>query len=144
MPPETIAAQSATWWLKASERVSITSPMALRTMPVAKTGKPPRVVGDTAALKPASCEDADGEDELPRDGVEEPGSLDGPGRQVERERARRQIDPSRGCEHQPIVAPRQHQQQRRHQQQRDIERQDVGVLELMEERQHRGGRLQRV
>src|SRR5262249_57082755 len=47
----------------------------------------PRVVGDTAALKPASRENADGEDELPRDGVEPPGSLNGPGREIERERA---------------------------------------------------------
>src|SRR6476661_4066794 len=67
-------------------------------------GEEPRVVGDTAALKAASCDNADGEDELPRDGVEPPGSLNGPRRQIEREGARRQIDPGRGCEHQPIVA----------------------------------------
>src|SRR5262249_57658454 len=42
-------------------------------------GEEPRVVSDTAALKSASCENADGEDELPRDGVEPPGSLNGPG-----------------------------------------------------------------
>src|SRR5262249_5523392 len=65
-------------------------------------GEEPRVVGDTAALKSASCENANGEDELPRDGVEPPGSLNGPRWQIEREGARRQIDPGRGCEHQPI------------------------------------------
>src|ERR1700757_3729735 len=43
----------------------------------------PRVVGDTTALKSASCEDADGEDELPPNGVEEPSSLNGPGWQIE-------------------------------------------------------------
>src|SRR5262245_29798322 len=50
------------------------------------SGEEPRVVGDTAALKPAPRENADGEDELPRDGVEPPGSLNGPGREIERER----------------------------------------------------------
>src|SRR5258706_4026412 len=54
------------------------------------SGEEPRVVGDTAALKSASCENADGEDELPRDGVEPPGSLNGPRWQIEREGARRQ------------------------------------------------------
>src|SRR6516165_1117180 len=53
------------------------------------SGEEPRVVGDTAALKSPPCENADGEDELPRDGVEPPGSLNGPGWQIERERARR-------------------------------------------------------
>src|SRR5262249_24253411 len=69
-------------------------------------GEEPRVVGDTAALKAASCDNADGEDELPGNGVEPPGSLNGPRWQIERERARRQIDPGRGCENQPIVAAR--------------------------------------
>src|SRR5262249_31976060 len=62
------------------------------------SGEEPRVVGDTAALQSASCKNADGEDELPRDRVEEPGSRNGPGWQIERERARCQIDPGRGCE----------------------------------------------
>src|SRR5262249_59104574 len=52
------------------------------------SGEEPRVVGDTAALQSASCKNADGEDKLPRDGVEEPGSRNGPGWQIERERAR--------------------------------------------------------
>src|SRR3979490_1102647 len=52
------------------------------------SGEEPRVVGDTAALKSASCENADGEDglppdggeeEVPRGGFEEPGPLNGPG-----------------------------------------------------------------
>src|SRR5215813_9614202 len=42
-------------------------------------GKKPRVVRDTAALNSARCEYANGEAELPRDGVEPPGSLNGPG-----------------------------------------------------------------
>src|SRR5215831_10649349 len=50
------------------------------------SGEEPRVVADTAALESAACENADGEDELPRDGVEPPGSLNGPGRQIQRER----------------------------------------------------------
>src|SRR2546430_16331530 len=65
------------------------------------SGEESRVVGNTAGLKSASCENADGEDQLPRDGVEPPGSLSGPGWQIETEGARRQIDRGRGCEHQP-------------------------------------------
>src|SRR5262249_22880133 len=52
----------------------------------------PPVVGDTAALKAASCDNADGEDELPCNGVEPPGSLNGPRWQIEREDPCRQID----------------------------------------------------
>ena len=33
MPPPTIATPNATWWLRASERVSTSSLMALRTVP---------------------------------------------------------------------------------------------------------------
>src|SRR2546428_6271139 len=45
------------------------------------SGEEPRVVGDTAALNSATCDNANGEDELPCHGVEEPGSLNGPCRQ---------------------------------------------------------------
>src|SRR5262249_56128566 len=68
------------------------------------SGEEPRVVCDTAALKSPSCENADGEDELPGDGVQPPGSRNGPAWQIERETASCRIDPGPGCDHHPTLS----------------------------------------
>ena len=103
----------------------------------------PLRVGEFPLAPNNSRDDPEREDQLPGKGIKEPGSRFGPIRQLEAAEARRRIDSGGRRQRQGRTGVGQDEDRRGQQHEHDVHRQDIEISELLCQRQHPEGSMQR-